>query len=194
MLYLFLDGLYEPLRVRGVSREAVLCAWAITVEGRKVLLSLSLGGRESYEAWREFLRDLVSRGLKVPLTITTDEAPGLIRAVEETWPKSLRLRCWNHRTRNVLAKVPESMRAEVKAHLVAIRDAPTYKAGQAAVKDFLSGFGREFPSACACLNEDLEALLAHLKVPWRHRRFVRTTNLIERSFVEERRPRLRQLV
>ncbi len=187
VLYLFLDGLYEPLRVHGVSREAVLCAWAITVEGRKVLLSLSLGGRESYEAWREFLRDLVSRGLKVPLTITTDGAPGLIRAVEETWPKSLRLRCWVHRTRNVLAKVPESMRAEVKAHLVAIRDAPTYRAGQAAVKDFLSRFGREFPSACACLNEDLEALLAHLKLPWRHRKFVRTTNLIERSFVEERR-------
>jgi transposase-like protein len=144
VLYLFLDGLYEPLRVHGVSREAVLCAWAITVEGRKVLLSLSLGGRESYEAWREFLRDLVGRGL-------------------------------------------ESMRAEVKAHLLAIRDAPTYKAGEAAVKDFLSRFGREFPSACACLNEDLEALLAHLKLPWRHRKFVRTTNLIERSFVEERR-------
>ncbi len=187
VLYLFLDGLYEPLRVHGVSREAVLCAWAITVEGRKVLLSLLLGGRESYEAWREFLRDLVSRGLKVPLTITTDGAPGLLRAVEETWPKSLRLRCWVHRTRNVLAKVPESMRAEVKAHLVAIRDAATYRAGQAAVKDFLSCFGREFPSACACLQEDLEALLAHLKLPWRHRKFVRTTNLIERSFVEERR-------
>ena len=129
VLYLFLDGLYETLRVHGVSREAVLCAWAITVEGRKVLLSLSLGGRESYEAWREFLRDLVSRGLKVLLTITTDGAPGLIRAVEETWSKSLRLRCWVHRTRNVLAKVPEAMRPEVKAHLVAIRDAPTYRAG-----------------------------------------------------------------
>ena len=55
------------------------------------------------------------------------------------------------------------------------------------MKDFLSRFGREFPSACACLQEDLEALLAHLKLPWRHRKFVRTTNLIERSFVEERR-------
>ncbi len=87
----------------------------------------------------------------------------------------------------MLAKVLESMWAEVKAHLVAIRDAPTYRTGQAAVKEFLSRFGREFPSACACLNEDLEALLAHLKLPWRHRKFVRTTNLIERSFVEERR-------
>jgi transposase-like protein len=87
----------------------------------------------------------------------------------------------------VLAKVLESMCAEVKAHLVVIRDAPTHRAGQAAVKDFPSHFGREFPSACACLNEDFEALLAHLKLPWRHWKFVRTTNLIERSFVEERR-------
>jgi putative transposase len=187
VLYLFLDGLYEPLRVHGVSREAVLCGWAITVEGRKVLLSLRLGGRESYDAWREFLRDLVSRGLKVPLTITSDGAPGLIRAVEETWPKSLRLRCWVHKMRNVLAKVPESMRAEVKAHLLAIRDAPTLEAGRAAVRGFLARFGREFPAACACLNEDLEAQLVHLKLPWPHRKFVRTTNLIERSFVEERR-------
>ncbi len=55
------------------------------------------------------------------------------------------------------------------------------------MKDFLARFGQEYPSACACLNDDLEALLAHLKLPWRHRKFVRTTNLIERSFVEERR-------
>ncbi len=187
VLYLFLDGLYEPLRVHGVSREAVLCAWAITAEGQKVLLSLALGNRESYEAWRGFLRDLVSRGLKVPLAITTDGAPGLIRAVAEAWPKSLRLRCWVHRTRNLLGKVPDARRAEVKAHLVAIRDAATPETGQAAVKDFLARFGREFPSACTCLNDDLEALLAHLKLPWSHRKFVRTTNLIERSFVEERR-------
>ena len=91
-----------------------------------------------------------------------------------------------HKTWNVLAKVPESMRACVKAHLVATRDAPTAEAGRVAVKEFLACFGREYPSACVCLNEDLEALLAHLKLPWRHRKFVRTTNLIERSFVEER--------
>ncbi|MDT8436696.1 MAG: IS256 family transposase [Gemmatimonadota bacterium] len=187
VLYLFLDGLYEPLRRHGIQREAVLVAWGITAEGRKVLLSLALGSRESHEAWREFLRDLVRRGLPVPLTITTDGAPGLIRAVEEVWPTSLRLRCWVHRMRNLLAKVPESMKAEVKAHLVAIRDAPTLEAGQAAAAGFLKRYGQELPSACACLSEDLEALLAHLRLPWRHRKFVRTTNLAERSFVEERR-------
>lgn len=187
VLYLFLDGLYEPLRTHGIQREAVLVAWAITVTGEKVLLSLALGGKENYEAWLDFGRDLLQRGLPVPLTITTDGAAGLIRAVGELWPKSVRLRCWVHRMRNILAKVPESMRAEVKAHLAAIRDAPTLEMGEDAARAFLARFGGELPSACACLSEDLEALLAHLRLPWRHRKFVRTTNLIERSFVEERR-------
>ena len=79
VLYVFLDGLYEPLRMHGIQREAVLCAWAITTEGDKVL-SLALGNKESYDAWLSFLRDLVSRGLPVPLTITSDGAPGLLRA------------------------------------------------------------------------------------------------------------------
>lgn len=187
VLFVFLDGLYEPLRVHGIGREAVLVAWAITTEGKKVLLSLRLGGKESHEAWLEFGRDLVDRGLPVPLSITTDGAPGLMRAVEELWPKSLRLRCWVHRMRNILAKVPESMRSEVKAHLTAIRDAPTLEAGEEAAADFLRQFGDALPSACACLSDDLHALLGHLHLPWRLRKFVRTTNLAERSFVEERR-------
>jgi transposase-like protein len=106
ILAVFLDGVYEPLRCDGVQREAVLVGWAITLEGCKVLLSLALGNWESHEAWRDFLRGLVARGLPVPLTITTDGAPGLLRAVDEVWPQSLRLRCWVHTTRNVEAKGP----------------------------------------------------------------------------------------
>ena len=74
--------------------------------GKKVLLSLSLGNKESYEAWLGFLRDMVSRGLPTPLTVTTDGAPGLLRVVGEVWADSLRLRCWVHRMRNFQAKVP----------------------------------------------------------------------------------------
>ena len=187
VLALFLDGVYEPLRRDGVQREAVLVAWAITLEGRKVLLSLALGNRESHEAWREFLRDLVARGLPTPLTITTDGAPGLLRAVDEVWPQSLRVRCWVHTTRNIEAKVPAERWLEVKGALVAIRDAATPEAGEQAVAGFLERFGREFPAACKSLGEDLPARLAHLQLPWRLRKFLRTTNLCERSFVEERR-------
>jgi putative transposase len=187
VLYVFLDGLYEPLRTHGITREAVLCAWAITTSGHKVLVHLALGSRESHDDWLGFLRDLVRRGLPVPLAITTDGAPGLLQAVSAVWPKSLRLRCWAHRMRNILAKVPEQLHDIVHAELVAIRDAATPAAGQAAAAAFLARWGPELPSAATCVSEDLEALLALHRLPWRHRKFVRTTNLIERSFVEERR-------
>ena len=187
LLCLFLDGLYEPLRTHGITREAILCAWGITLDGRKVLISLSLGNKESGEAWLEFLRDLDRRGLPTPLFITTDGAGGLIQAVDQMWSKSLRGRCWVHRMRNFASKVPKSRWHEIKPYLLMIRDAPDLEAGQKAVREFLAKFSKEFPGLCKCLTEDLDALLAQLQLPWRLRKFTRTTNLIERSFVEERR-------
>jgi transposase-like protein len=89
--------------------------------------------------------------------------------------------------RNVLEKLPESAQAEVKPYLLAVRDAPTHAAGEQAAAAVLDQFGRRYPSAMSSFSEDLEASLAHLNVPAIHRQFVRTTNLIERSFVEERR-------
>jgi transposase-like protein len=185
--YLFLDAIYESLRLQGGPAEALLCAWAILADGRKVLLHLRLGNKESYEAWLALLREMLRRGLRTPVSITSDGAPGLMRAVEEVWPKSLRLRCWVHKMRNVLDKVPDSARAEVKAHLSTVRDAPTYAAGHQAAQATLARWAREFPAAMAALADDLEASLAHLKLPITHRKHVRTTNLIERSFLEERR-------
>jgi putative transposase len=187
VLYIFLDALYEALRRQGRPREGLLCAWGICEDGRKVLLHLSVGNTESYESWREFLRDLVKRGLPTPLTVTTDGAPGLLRAVDEVWPHSLRVRCWAHKMRNILAKVPEEAQAEVKAFLEAVRDAPTPDAGRQAAESVLERFGTAYPSAMHCFSDDLEARLVHLELPLAHRKYVRTTNLIERSFEEERR-------
>lgn len=106
VVYLFVDALYEALRRQGRGREGLLCAWAICADGRKDLVHLALGNTESYEAWLGFLRDLVGRGLPVPLAITSDGAPDVLRAIEAVWPTSLRLRCWAHKMRNVLDKVP----------------------------------------------------------------------------------------
>jgi putative transposase len=92
VLSVFLDAVFAPLRFAGRSREGVLCAWSIGADGRKVLLHLGLGNTQSYESWRDLLRDLVARGLPLPLTITTDGAAGLTRAVGEVWPRSLRIR------------------------------------------------------------------------------------------------------
>lgn len=187
VLYVFLDALYEALRRQGRTREGLLCAWGICEDGRKVLLHLAVGNSESYESWRDFLRDLVKRHLPTPLSVTTDGAPGLLRAVDEVWPQSLRVRCWAHKMRNILSKVPEDAQAEVKAFLEAVRDAPTPEAGRQAAEHVLAQFSASYPAAMRSFSDDLEASLAHLELPLAHRKFVRTTNLIERSFEEERR-------
>ncbi|MDI3298344.1 MAG: IS256 family transposase [Bacillota bacterium] len=185
--YLFLDAIFEPLRRTGTVREGVLAASGITLEGRRVLLHLALGSRESEADWLDFLRDMVRRGLNVPLSVTTDGAPGLIRAVEAVFPKSLRIRCWVHKVRNILDKVPEEMREEVRVYLAAVRDAPNLEEGRRLAQDFVARYERVLPSAVHSFQDDLEASLQHLRLPTGHRKFVRTTNLIERSFEEERR-------
>jgi transposase-like protein len=187
VIYLFVDAVYESLREQGGPKEAVLCAWGICEDGRRVLLHLALGNKESHADWLDFLRNMVARGLPVPLTMTSDGAPGLMRALEEVFPQSLRIRCWMHKMRNVLDKLPDSAREEVKAWLVAVRDAPTLEAGRQAAGETIARFDREYPAAMKSFAEDLDASLMHLRVPPAHRKFVRTTNLIERSFEEERR-------
>jgi putative transposase len=187
VVYLFLDAIFEPLRRTGTVKDGVLVAWGILRDGRRVLLHMAMGSRESEENWLEFLRDRVRRGLGVPLSITTDGAPGLIAAVEAMWPKSIRIRCWAHKVRNILDKVPDEMRAEIKAYLAAVREAPNPDEGKKAAEAFIARYERQFPSAVRSFTDDLPASLAHLKLPAAHRKFVRTTNLIERSFEEERR-------
>ncbi|CAN5527965.1 hypothetical protein BH24ACT20_BH24ACT20_02640 [soil metagenome] len=118
---------------------------------------------------------------------TSDGAPGLIQAIEQVFSKSLRIRCWFHKLSNIRAKVPEEAAQEFMAHVRAVRDAPTHEAGEAAAASVIEQFSQIYPTAVRCFAEDLEASLAHLKVPVRRRINVRTTNLLERSFVEERR-------
>jgi putative transposase len=193
--YLFLDAIFESLRAQGV-KEALLVAWGIDAEGRKHLLHLAVGNKESEACWTEFCRHMVARGLRAPTTVTSDGAPGLIRAIEAVFPRSVRIRCWFHRLANVRSKLPDDEAAEVMAHLYAIRDAPTLDAARAAADRFAAAYRSRFPAAVACFEDDREALLAIHRVPVRHRIRVRTTNLAERSFEEERRrtkviPRLR---
>jgi putative transposase len=187
VIYLFCDAVYESLRQQGGCRQAILVTWAICSDGSKVLLHLSLGNKESGEAWLEHLRSVVSRNLPVPLTVTTDGAPGLIKAVEAMWPESERIRCWFHKMHNILDKVPDEMREPIKRLLQDVRDAPDHETGVQRAKAMIESYQRELPSAMACLAEDLEASLSHLKLPSLHQKMIRTTNLCERSFVEERR-------
>ena len=125
--------------------------------------------------------------MRLPTTITSDGAPGLITAITTCFPASIRIRCWFPRLGNIRAKLPDETAGQVLAHLYAVRDAPTLDAARAAADRFITTYGREYPAAVACLSDDLDALLAIHRVPVRHRIRVRTTNLAERSFVEERR-------
>jgi putative transposase len=184
--YLFMDAVYEPLRRWG-SKTGVFCVWAICVDGRKVLLTLSTANSESYESCLEVLRDLVKGGLPTPVTITTAGAAGLTKALDAIWPKTLRIRCWFHKMQNLQQKVPPQAWPEFKALVMDMRDAPTVTAAEHRRQAIVTRYQRDFPEACRCLLDDGEASLNHLYVPQRHQPYVRTSNLAERAFEEERR-------
>jgi putative transposase len=185
--YLFLDAVYESLRQQGGGKEGLMCAWAICADGRKVMLHLALGNKESYANWLEFLRDMVRRGLQTPVLVTTDGAPGLMRAVEEIFPNSLRQRCLAHKTRNVTDKVPDSARAEIKNAVRAAYYAPNCEVADMIAADVLKTYQRDYPAAMRSFQDDWEACVAYLRCPAIHHKRIRTTNLLERSFLEERR-------
>lgn len=184
--FLFVDAIFEPLRRFG-SSLAVLCAWAICVDGSRVLLHLQSGQSESLEAYLDFFRDMTSRGMRTPLTITTDGASGLIAAVEKVFPRSLRIRCWFHKMQNLQAKVPKDAWQEFRDLVTEVRDASTIEHAKARVEAICEQYEGDLPEACRCLKNDLEASLNHIDVIPKHRIYVRTTNLIERAFEEERR-------
>ncbi len=185
--YLFMDAVYEPLRRWG-SKMGVLCVWAICEEdGRKVLLSLSTANSESYESGLEVLRDLLKRGLQTPVTITTDGAVGLTKAIDAIWPRSLRIRCWFHKMQNLQQKVPPQAWPAFKALVIDMRDAPSVAEAERRRQELVKCYHLDFPEACQCLLDDAKASLNHLHVPQRHQQYVRTSNLAERAFEEERR-------
>jgi putative transposase len=191
--YLFLDGSHFRMH-DGARAEPVLAAWGITTEGRPVLVGLEPGASESTDAWKAFLDGMVARGLRPPLLVVSDGAAGLIGAVELVFPHSLRQRCAIHRARNILAKVPVEHQAEVKAAYWAIFDPTGEPPGDASIAvararaaEFSATFGRRFPSAVACLNDDLASLFSYLRFPVEHHKRIRHSNFIERTFGETRR-------
>jgi len=187
IIYLFLDGIY--LGVRGNSRdmEAVLVAHGITREGKRVVLHLSLGGRESTESWKGVLNDLIERGLRRPQLLITDGNQGLLKAIKDIWPEVPRQRCAVHRVRNVLARVPKKRQDEVKKALHRIFYAACLDDARGEAKQFLFHYRREFPTACETLASHLEECLTFYHFPERHWKHIRTSNVIERAFKEVKR-------
>jgi putative transposase len=188
LVYLFLDAVYLKLRPDDTPAEGVLVAWGVTLEGRKVLLGLQLGSRESYEDWLDFGRDLLARGIRLPALMVADGAPGLWKAARELWPGALEQRCTVHALRNVTKKLPERLHRELKARYWRILDEATSGAdARAGLLTLVDDYRSAYPAAMAVIERDLDALVCHLRFPSQHRKRIRSTNLLERTFVEVRR-------
>jgi transposase-like protein len=149
-----------------------------------------LGQRESHEDWLDLGRDLARRGLRAPWLVVSDGAPGLIKAIEELWPESDRGRCAVHKLRNLIAKLPKrsGLHDEVKAaYWAALDDATDPADAERRLRELVAELERPYPSAAACLTEDLPALCIHLKHFPRLRKRFRSSNLLERSLEEVKR-------
>jgi putative transposase len=188
LVVLFLDAIYLPVRPSG-PKEGVICAWGITENGSRELVSVRLGMRETKQDWLELGRDLIARGLPAPRLVVADGAAGLPSAIEEIWPRADRQRCAVHRLRNLLAKLPKSEHDRIRFNYwAALTDATSVKDGKLRLQILISELEhRGYESAARCLADDLDALVVHLRYPLRHRERWRSTNLLERSLGEVRR-------
>jgi putative transposase len=193
--YLFLDASFFRMHP-GSPAEPVLAAWGITTGGKPAFIGLAPGTGESADAWASFLADLKNRGLASPLLVMSDGAPGLIAAIEQAYPKALRQRCLIHRCRNILAKIPAGMQAEVKDaywKLFGTEDLKTPPGPRlveiidARISDMAAKYSATYPSAMKALTTDREGLTAYLRFPAEHHKRIRHSNFIERTFGETRR-------
>jgi transposase-like protein len=191
--YLFLDASHCKMHP-GAPAEPVLAAWGVDVDGKPVFVGLAPASSESTDAWDDFLADLKERGLGAPLLGISDGAPGLIGAFDRAFPASLRQRCLVHRARNTLAKVSAHDQPQVKADFWAIFEVGDAEPGDQAVAvarqqaaAFAATWQRRYPSAVACVTDDLASLTVHLRFPAEHWHRIRHSNLIERTFGETRR-------
>ena len=187
LVYLFLDGIYLKLRPEDKKAIAVLCAYGIVADGRKVLLHLEIGDKESTACWEAFLEDMTRRGLKTPLMTVLDGNAGCRRAVKSKLPDSLVQRSQVHKMRNIITKLPQVARPTLKTLIYNAFTAKTYAHGLKQAQAIVAQYQERFPAAMKCLAQDVEECLTALKLPLAHRRQTRTTNVLERLFGEGKR-------
>src|ERR1019366_4064865 len=167
--------------------QCILVIIGATPEGKKELVGLTDGIRESAQSWKELLLDLKHRGLAfAPKLVIADGALGFWKAVAEVWGKAREQRCWVHKTANVLNKLPKSVQPKAKTALQNVWMAETRKDAEAAFDHFIELYEVKYDKAVACLKKDREALLAFYDFPAEHWKHLRTTNPIESTFATVR--------
>ena len=185
-VYLWVDGIHFGVRLEDAA-QCILVVMGATPEGKKELVALCDGYRESEASWREVLLDLRSRGLKVdPQLAIGDGALGFWKALPQVFGTTRSQRCWVHKTANILNKLPKSQQPKAKAALYEIWMAASRKEAVTAFSRFLTVYRPKYPKVAECLEKDREALLAFYDFPAEHWIHIRTTNPIESTFATVR--------
>jgi len=185
-VYVWADGVHFNIRLEE-GRQCILVLMGATADGRKELIAVADGYRESEQSWKELLLDVKARGLEIePSLAVGDGALGFWKAVRQVWPSTRGQRCWVHKSANVLDKLPKGVQPKAKAALHDIYEAEARAKAEKAFDLFISTYEAKYPKAVECLAKDREALLVFYDFPAEHWRHIRTTNPIESTFATVR--------
>ncbi len=185
-VYVWADGVYFQGRLEE-SKQCILVLMGSTPDGVKELIAVEDGYRESEQSWLELLTRLKHQGLGLsPKAAVGDGALGFWKALRKVYPKTRSLRCWVHKTANVLNKLPKGLQAKAKGALHEIWMAEGRTDAEKAMDAFVETYGAKYPKAVACLTKDRDELLAFYDFPAEHWQHLRTSNPIESTFATVR--------
>lgn len=180
-VYLWADGIHVNIRLEE-HKLCLLVMIGVRADGRKELVALADGYRESTESWADLLRDCARRGMVAPVLAVGDGALGFWGALREVFPATREQRCWFHKIANVLGALPKSAHPGAKKALAEIWNAEDRRHALDAVKAFDAAYGAKFPKAAGKITDDVDELLAFYDYPAEHWIHLRTTNPIESTF------------
>ncbi|WP_063043777.1 IS256 family transposase [Nocardia pseudovaccinii] len=184
-VYLWVDGIHTKVRLEQ-EKLCLLVMLGVRADGRKELVAISDGYRESTESWADLLRDCRRRGMTAPVLAVGDGALGFWRALRDVFPETREQRCWFHKSANVLASLPKSTHPGAIAAMKEIYNAEDIDKAQIAIKAFEIDYGAKYPKAVAKIVDDADVLLEFYKYPAEHWIHLRTTNPIESTFASVR--------
>jgi putative transposase len=184
-VYVWADGLHFGVRL-DQDRVCTLVVIGVRADGKKELVALTDGHRESTESWAGLLRDARRRGMRAPVLAVGDGALGFWAALAEVFPETRHGRCWQHKVVNVLDCLPKSAQPAARKALAQIRDAEDREHAEKAVKDFAATYKAKYPKAVAKITDDQEQLLAFYDFPAEHWVHLKTSNPIESTFATVR--------
>jgi putative transposase len=185
-VYVWADGIHFNIRLEE-DRQCILVLMGATTDGRKELIAVTDGHRESEQSWFALLLDCKQRGMMIdPKLATADGALGFWAALPKVYSTTREQRCWVHKTANVLDKLPKRVQTGAKAKLHEIWMAPTREDANTAFDRFVAMYEAKYPDAVKCLTKDRDVLLTFYDFPAEHWRHLRTTNPIESTFATVR--------